>query len=64
VSWHRTEQVAGKAKPAPLPRAWRQFCGCGCGVWFYAPRKPGRKPLYINAEHAYRARYQRRKSWA
>ena len=45
----------------PEPRAGfrRVYCGCGCGTWFYAERRNGRPPAYLNDDH-YRIERNRR----
>lgn len=44
---------------APQPGFRRVACHCQCGVWFYWPRQAGRTRLYLNDEHAYRAKRAR-----
>ncbi len=42
-----------------LPDVVRMECQCGCGVWFYQPRKKGRRKLFLNIHHWYREKWRR-----
>lgn len=46
---------------APQEGFRRIECHCGCRVWFYTPRKPGRTRLYVNDQHWRREKYRREK---
>jgi hypothetical protein len=61
MSFKATETFATQP-PSKYPGKWRVYCGCGCGVWFYAVRKMGRKPMFVNQEHYLRARNAKRKA--
>lgn len=59
----RTDLGAFLMQPAPrFPEYRRVFCACGCGVWFYALRAPGRPPAYATVEHRLRHKYARRRA--
>ena len=46
--------------PSRFPDYRRVSCACGCGLWFYARRSPGRPPGFVNEEH-YRRELNRRR---
>lgn len=46
--------------PIRFPAMRRVSCGCGCGLWFYALRAPGRPPAFVNLDH-YRRELNRRR---
>lgn len=49
---------------APIPPVegmWRVECRCGCG-WWYARRKPGRKPRFRTHECVLRVKRHRQRA--
>ncbi len=61
MSWRRTEPEPSLFPlPPRMPEYRRVNCACGCGLWFYAARLPGRPPAYVSREHTQRARNHRR----
>lgn len=65
MSWHREEvQVSLFPLPPRMPDYRRIQCRCGCGLWWYSARTPGRPPAYVNREHALAAQRIRRRRMA
>ncbi len=55
-----SNETVSPSAPPRRPGARRVECACGCRVWFYVPRQPGRPRRYVNRDHFEVERLRRR----